>query len=561
MSEVPVTDELPVTDALPALTAALENGRSAVLVAPPGAGKTTRVPLALLNSSWLAGRRIVMLEPRRLAARGAATYMARLLGERIGDSVGYRIRHEAKVSRATRIEVVTEGVLTRMLVGDATLEGIGAVLFDEFHERSVHADAGLAMTLQARALVRADLRILVMSATLDAAPVAALLDNAPVISSEGRSYPVETHYLDAPIIGPYEATAARTVRRALESDAGDVLVFLPGAGEINRVFDQLGELHETLRVHRLHGSLTQQEQDAALAAAPAGMRKVVLASAIAETSLTIEGVRIVIDSGWMRVPRFSARIGMTRLATARITRASADQRRGRAGRTAPGVCYRLWTRGENASLLPHGVPEILEADLAPLVLDLAAWGVSDPNELQWLDPPPAGAHAQAVELLRALRALDDAGAITPHGRALAGLPVHPRLGHMLRRAAESGALDVACTIAALIEERDILRVPGEAADPDLLLRLDAVRGRSVIGASIDRGSSARVQRTAGDLHERMMRMSGAADVSRTPDTAPHHALSAGELLALAYPDRVGLARGARGGFILRYGRGARVPPH
>ncbi|MHB1170871.1 MAG: ATP-dependent helicase HrpB, partial [Longimicrobiales bacterium] len=501
-----------------------------------------------------AGARIVMLEPRRLAARGAASYMAHLLGEAVGRTVGYRIRHETKISRETRIEVVTEGVLTRMLIDDPTLEGIGAVVFDEFHERSIHADTGLALTLQTRALLRPELRVLVMSATLDAAPVAALLDDAPVVRSEGRTFPVETHYLDEPLREWIEPAVARAVRRALANEEGDVLVFLPGAGEIRRVQEQLRDLPGNVHVHRLHGSLTQAEQDAALARAPAGARKVVLSSAIAETSLTIEGIRVVIDSGLMRVPRFSPRIGMTQLVTVRVSRASADQRRGRAGRTAPGVCYRMWTQAEDAALLQQGTPEILEADLAPLALELAAWGTTDPSELGWLDAPPAGAYAQARSLLRGLDAIDDDGRITAHGTALSRLPLHPRLAHMLLHAQRHGRVDDACMIAALLEERDILRAPGEAADPDLLLRLDALHGRGVVGAEVDHTALARVRRTEGELRRRARGDEHAVDEREA-------GLSPGLLLALAYPDRVGRARGGRGAFVLRNGRGARVPPH
>lgn len=545
---------LPVVAVLPQLLDALEGRGAAVLVAPPGAGKTTRVPLALLDAPWLEGQRIIMLEPRRLAARNAATYMARLLGEPVGRTVGYRIRHDTKASRDTRIEVVTEGVLARLLIDDPALSGTGIVVFDEFHERSIHADTGLALTLQARSLLRPELRVLVMSATLDAAPVAALLDGAPVIRSEGRAYPVETYHVDAPVRHhDVEAAVARTVRRALTEQDGDVLVFLPGAAEIRRVHELLYDLPPDVHVHRLHGSLRQDEQDAALAPAPPGARKVVLSSAIAETSLTIDGVRVVVDSGLMRVPRFSPRIGMTQLVTVRVSRASADQRRGRAGRTAPGACYRLWTRAEDATLQPQGTPEILEADLAPLALELAAWGTTDPAELQWLDPPPAGAFSQARELLRELDALDEAGRITAHGRALSRLPLHPRLAHMLLHAQRSGDVELACSIAALIEERDVFRASGEMADPDLLLRLDALQGRAVIGHEVDRAGVARARRTAQELRHRLgntERSNQASDPS-----------GPGVLLALAYPDRVGRARGGRGSFVLRNGRGARVPAH
>jgi len=551
-----VAATLPVLAVLPALVTALQDHGAAVLVAPPGAGKTTRVPLALLDAGLASAERIIMLEPRRLAARAAATFMARQLGEPAGRTVGYRIRHETKVSRETRIEVVTEGVLSRLLIDDPTLAGTGIVVFDEFHERNIHADTGLALTLQTRALLRPDLRVLVMSATLDAAPVARLLGGAPVVRSEGRTFPVETYYLDEPVRGHTEAAVTRTIRRALRQQEGDVLVFLPGAAEIRRVHEHLADIPPNVHVHRLHGSLRQDEQDAALAPAPAGARKIVLSSAIAETSLTIDGVRIVVDSGLMRVPRFSARVGMTQLVTVRVSRASADQRRGRAGRTAPGVCYRMWTRAEDAALLAHGTPEILEADLAPLALELAAWGTTDPSELSWLDAPPAGAYAQARELLRELNALDADGRITTHGAALTALPLHPRLAHMLLRAQQQGSVDIACEIAALLEERDVLRGAGEAADPDLLVRLEALHGQGVIGAEVDRAGVARVQRTARELRRRIDDRSPARV---TTATSPR--VSAGALLALAYPDRIGRARGARGAFVLRNGRGARVPAH
>ncbi|MBD0320760.1 MAG: ATP-dependent helicase HrpB, partial [Gemmatimonadetes bacterium] len=419
-------DALPIESVIAPLRAALRDAGAAVLQAPPGAGKTTRVPLAVLDEPWLGGK-IVMLEPRRLAARAAARRMAHTLGERVGATVGYRVKMDTVVGRDTRIEVVTEGVLTRMLQSDPSLDGVGLVIFDEFHERSLHADLGLALTLQSRALLRDDLRILVMSATLDGGPVAALLGGAPVVTSEGRAHPVETRYLPRPVEGHSEPAVARSVRAALAAHDGDLLVFLPGVGEIRRVEALLSDedLGPGVWVAPLHGTLAQDAQDAAVEPSRPGERKVVLATSIAETSLTIEGVRVVVDGGWMRVPRFAPRTGMTRLETVRVTRASADQRRGRAGRVGPGVCYRLWTEGEQAALVPHGVPEILEADLAPLALELAAWGVRDPAELAWLDPPPAAAYAQARELLAQLGALDSDGVITAHGRRMGAIGLHP----------------------------------------------------------------------------------------------------------------------------------------
>lgn len=551
MNRLPATG-LPIEPVLPALRDALRAGTSAVLQAPPGAGKTTRVPLALLGEPWLAGRKIVMLEPRRLAARAAAHRMAQLLGERVGDTVGYRVRMDTRVGPATRIEVVTEGVLTRMLQHDPALEDAGAVLFDEFHERSLHADLGLALTLQSRALLRDDLRVLVMSATLDGARVAALLGDAPVVTSEGRAHPVETRFLPRRAEGRVEPRVVRAVHQALEEEDGDVLVFLPGAGEIRRVEEMLSAdgLPPGVRVMPLFGNLPQEAQDEAIRPSPPGRRKVVLATSIAETSLTIEGVRVVVDSGLIRVPRFSPRTGMTRLETVTVSRASADQRRGRAGRLGPGVCHRLWTEAEDAALQPHRPPEILEADLAPLALELATWGVSDPAELRWLDPPPAAALAQARELLRELGALDEAGAVTAHGREMASLPLHPRLAHMLLRARAMGLGATACDLAALLAERDVLRGDGRAPDADVRLRLAALRReRGAHGHAVDAGALHRVREEARDLRRQLSVRPGDAD-----DEA------AGVLLALAYPDRIAQRRpGAGGRYLLRNGRGAAFP--
>ncbi len=511
---------LPIDDVLEQIVTTLAQHTGLVLQAPPGAGKTTRVPLALRGAPWLSNRRIVMLEPRRLAARAAATYMARLVGEEVGRTVGYRIRFDTKVSAATRIEVVTEGVLTRMLHADAALEEYGVVVFDEFHERSLHADLGLALTLQSRALLRPELRIVIMSATLDSARVAALIA-APTITSMGRSFPVETTYLPRARDTRIEAAMARAVRHALAETEGDLLAFLPGTAEIQRTHDALrDDLPTRTYIAPLFGNLTQEEQDRAIAPSVQGQRKVVLATAIAETSLTIEGVRAVVDSGLMRVPRFDARTGMTRLVTLTVSRASADQRRGRAGRVAPGKCYRLWSEHEDAALVPHNKPEILEADLAPLALDLAAWDVADPAQLSWLDAPPKAAFAQARELLVELGALDARGAITQHGRRMAQLPVHPRLAHMLLRAKELGQATLACGIAALLSDR---------------LRTDR----------IDRAALASVRREAAHYQRLLHVPESALDLD-----------AAGLLLAFAYPDRVGKARGARGKFLLRNGRGA-----
>ena len=562
--------DLPIEPALPALAAALRETGRAVLQAPPGAGKTTRVPLALVDESWLAGRKILLLEPRRLAARAAARRMSQMLGERPGQTVGYRIRRDSAVGPDTRIEVVTEGILTRMLQSDPALEAAGLVVFDEFHERSLHADLGLALALQSRSLLRPDLRLLVMSATLEGAPVAALLGGAPVITSEGRSFPVETRYLPRRSDVRLEPAVASAVRRALAQDGGDILVFLPGAGEIRRTAELLqevqgsefpvqrgphlepGTLHsELVSILPLHGSLSGEEQDRAILPSGPGQRKVVLATSIAETSLTIEGVQVVIDAGLSRVPKFSPRTGMTRLTTVRVSRSSADQRRGRAGRTAPGVCYRLWAAEEDHHLLPRSTPEILEADLAPLALELAATGVASPGELAWLDPPPAAALAEGRALLRQLGALDPADRITAHGRELAELGTHPRLGHLLLNGRATGVAHLAGQLAALLEERDILRSPDGPPDPDLQLRLDLLASDQTPpayhGMTVDRGTLHRV-RQESRAWERQLRAGPAAGAEP---------LSAAELLALAYPDRVAQRReGQAGRFLLRNGMGA-----
>lgn len=562
MSRRPIAPPLPVDEALPELQRALAEAGSAVLVAPPGAGKTTRVPLALLDAGWLDGRRIVMLEPRRMAARAAAAQMARLLGERVGDTVGYRVRLDTRVGPRTRIEVVTEGVLTRMLQSDPGLEGVGAVVLDEFHERSLTADLGLALTLHARRLLRPDLRVLVMSATLDPVPVQRLLGGAPAVRSEGRVFPIETRYHAPP--GRRESTpwaiaaqVTEAVRSAVRDESGDLLVFLPGAGEIRRVAESLGstDLGEGVEVIPLHGRLARELQDRALAPSPMGRRKVVLATSIAETSLTIEGVRVVIDSGWMRVPRFDPGSGLTRLDTVRVSRDAADQRRGRAGRTAPGACVRLWSEDEHRGLVEARLPEVRDADLAPLLLDLGVFGASV-DELEWLDAPPKTALVQAAELLRSLDLVDARGGVTDDGRAAARLGVHPRIGHMLVRARGAGRGGVACDLAALLGERDLLRADGRAPAVDARLRLEALRrasGPGLRGHRVDRGSRGRVLREAEHLRRRL----GVEGDDGLPIEEAVAAVA--PLLAWAYPDRVGLRRdGARGRFLLRNGRGVRM---
>ena len=578
----PVLDrlpDLPVRAVLPELIAALDETGTAVLVAPPGAGKTTLAPLALLDASWIDGRKVLVLEPRRLATRAAAHRMAELLGESgAGGTVGYRVRLDTQVSARTRVEVVTEGVLTRMLQSDPALSEVGAVVFDEFHERSLHADLGLALVLQSRSLLRDDLRILVMSATLDAGPVARLLGSedgpAPVVESRGRMYPVETRFRDRPVEGWIEPPVVDTVLRALDEEPGDVLVFLPGAGEIRRTAEGLEEARVPAGVtlHPLFGALSREEQDRAIRPSPPGRRKVVLATSIAETSLTIEGVRVVVDGGLMRVPRFDPGTGMTRLETVRVTRDAADQRRGRAGRVEPGVCHRLWTEGEDRGLVPTRRPEILEADLASLALELAVWG-ADPAELRWLDPPPEAAFAQARELLRELDALDDQGTVTDHGRELATVGAHPRLAHLLIRGRALGYGGLAADLAALLNNRDVLHASGRAPDADMTLRVEALRaarrrgGRGAAGLrghDVHRGGLRQVQREADHWRRTSSGPYGSgADGGTTHGSgagagdASDDVAATGLLLALAYPDRVGQRRpGERGRFLLRNGRGA-----
>ncbi|MFA7429178.1 MAG: ATP-dependent helicase HrpB [Rhodospirillaceae bacterium] len=531
--------DLPITDVLPALRDALAHGTAAVVQAPPGAGKTTAVPLALLDAPWLAGRKIILLEPRRLAARMAARRMASLLGEEVGQTVGYRIRQERKVSSATRIEVVTEGILTRQLQSDPELTGVACVIFDEFHERSLHADLGLALCLEVRAALRDDLRLLVMSATLDAGPVAVLMGDAPVITSHGRAFPVETRFIEPRQNARLEDTMASAIRTALAAEKGSILAFLPGEGEIRRVQARLDGLPPDVDVAPLFGALSPQAQDQAVRPAPEGRRKVVLATSIAETSLTIDGIRVVIDGGLSRRAAFDVRSGMTRLITERVTRAGADQRRGRAGRLMPGVCYRLWREAEDRALLAAPPPEIRAADLAPLLLDLAAWGAG-PEGLPWLDAPPPGAVAQGTELLHRLGAVDASGHITPHGKAMAELPMHPRLAHMILTAREHGLGGMACSVAALLTERDPVR---SARDADLRLRLEVLHGGRTDGLMVDRGILARARQNAGDWRRRL----GLAPAEGTS--------GAGLCLALAYPDRIGRRR-AQGGYTLSGGRGA-----
>jgi ATP-dependent helicase HrpB len=548
---LPPLPYLPIDDVLPELRVALASRSSAVLQAPPGAGKTTRVPLALLDEGWLASQRIIMLEPRRLATRAAARRMAESLREPVGATVGFRVRRETRIDAHTRVEVVTEGVLTRMLHEDAALEGVGLVIFDEFHERSLNADLGLALSLETQSLLRPELRLLVMSATLDGVAIARLLDDAPVIASEGRTFPIETRYVPRRAGQSVEGAVASTVRRALTEDSGSVLVFLPGASEIQRAHALLksSTLPSDARVIPLFGAMSAAAQDEAIVPAPTGMRKVVLATSIAQTSLTIDGVHVVVDSGLARVPAFSPRTGMSRLETVRVSRAAAEQRSGRAGRTAPGVCYRLWAAEEHAGLLERDRPEILQADLAPLALDLAVAGVVDAASLRWLDAPPAAALAHARELLMQLGALDAAHRITPHGRALASFGVHPRLAHMMLRGHELGFGATACLVAALLDERDPMRGNVIAPDPDVRHRVAIAEGHEHV-SNVDRETVRRVRELAR----------GWRAMLRVPREARADEHECGRALALAFPDRVARRRaGADERYVLRNGLGAVLP--
>jgi ATP-dependent helicase HrpB len=532
---------LPIDAALPELTAALRGNNTAVLVAPPGAGKTTRVPLVLDREDWAVGRHILVLEPRRLAARAAAGYMARQLGERVGGTVGLRVRFGSNVSRQTTIEVITEGIFTRMIVDDPALEGVAAVLFDEFHERSLDADLGLALARDAQQGLREDLKLLVMSATIDGARIATLLGNAPVVESQGRAYPVETRYVGRDQ-RPIEPQMVEAIVRAMRAEPGSLLAFLPGTAEVRRTQALLeGRTDASTDIVPLYGALAGEDQDRAIAPSPRGRRKIVLATAIAETSITIDGVRIVVDSGLARVPRYEPDVGVTRLDTVRVSRAAADQRRGRAGRTEPGVCYRLWDEPQTAALEPYARPEILAADLSSFALDLAAWGAA-PDQLAFLDPPPRAALTKAKALLRDLAGIDKDGRITQEGRRLRRLPLPPRLARMVIDSAAEGAARTAAEIAAIIGERGL-----GGDDVDARERL-AVLHRQRTGRARDaRAMAARW-----------------AEIASQPNTSPLEGggeLSVGALLALAYPERIAKNRGGgSGAFLLANGRGAQIDP-
>ncbi len=534
---------LPIDAVLPDIVAALRGAANLVLVAPPGAGKTTRVPLVLLDEPWAEGRKLIVLEPRRLAARAAAQRMADLVGEPLGETIGLRVRLGSRIGPRTRLEVVTEGVFARMILDDPELSGIAAVLFDEYHERSLDADLGLALALDAQGALRPDLKLIAMSATLDGARVAGLMGDCPVVRSDGRAFPVETRHLGRDPAMRIEDQVSQVVLRALAEDEGSILVFLPGQGEIRRVTERLTERIRDPRtiVAPLYGTLDRAEQDRAVSPPAPGLRKVVLATSIAETSLTIEGVRVVVDSGLARVPRYEPDIGLTRLETVRVSRAAADQRRGRAGRTAPGICYRLWEEAATGALRPFAEPEILAADLAPLLLDCAAWGVTDPATLPFLDRPPAPALKEARALLDSLGALDAGGRITERGRRLRDLPLPPRLARMVVDAAAQGDARQAAEIAALIVERGL---GGEGADIEH--RLERFR----------RDQSRRAQ----DMRGLARGWAKEAEAGARPREGAGSPSGIGALVGLAFPDRVAKARGRPGEFVMANGRGCALDP-
>jgi ATP-dependent helicase HrpB len=552
---------LPIDDALPALRSALDAHPNAVLVAPPGAGKTTRVPLALLNEQWATDKRLILLEPRRLAARAAAARMVATLGEHVGETIGLRVRLQSLVSKRTRIEVVTEGVFTRMILDDPSLEGVAGVLFDEFHERSLDADLGLAFALDAQGALREDLRLLVMSATLDGARVRSRLGKARLIETQGRAYPVVTHYVGRNPASRIEDEVARVTLEALARESGSILVFLPGMGEIRRVAEILEARvgRGDVDIAPLYGALDSRAQDLAIAAPKPGRRKIVLATSIAETSLTIEGVRVVVDSGTMRVPVYEPDVGLTRLETVRVSKANADQRRGRAGRIEPGVCYRLWQEAATGGLKPYATPEILSADLSAFTLDCALWGVADPATLRFLDSPPRAALAEARALLSAIGALDSEGRITDEGRAISRLALPPRLARMVVDAARAGDARAAAEVALVLTERGL---GGDAVN--LATRLETFRRdrsqRADDARRLAQGLAARALAPIPSPRGRGKRGPSPSG-RRWPEGPDEGAAPTGRLLASAYPDRIAVARGKRGEFLMANGRAAALELH
>jgi ATP-dependent helicase HrpB len=547
---------LPVEKILPQLKASLAKANSVILKAPPGAGKTTVVPLALLNEPWLAGKKIIVLEPRRLAARSAAYRMADNLGEPVGKTVGYRTRTDSRISRDTRIEVVTEGIFTRQILGDSELKNVALVIFDEFHERSIHTDLGLALALDVQTILRDDLKILIMSATLDPEKISVLFDRPELVSCEGRMFEVSTEYITKSSRERLEDLVTRSLKKALECGRGGVLCFLPGVGEIRRAEEKIRlELRpaDDVMICPLYGDLDKDEQDAAIQPAPDGKRKIVLATSIAESSITIDGVSVIIDSGLSRKAILDSRTGMSHLETVRVSRASADQRRGRAGRTGPGVCYRLWGENENSLMPEYDIPEILESDLANLALILAEWGVADTSALKWLDAPPYAKFAQSVELLTELGAVDANGKITAHGRKMLAAGTHPRLANMIIRSSEIGLGSLACDIAAILEERDLIKFTSRNRDSDLRLRLDLLRHRQSATADcatlnkIDDSVRWRVKNFSEEFRKRL------GIEFRECDSG-----TAGVVLGFAYPDRISKRReGVESIYLLSCGRAAK----
>lgn len=523
----------PINEIIPDLKVKLEKEPVIILQAPPGAGKSTILPLEIMNEKWLEGKKIIMLEPRRLATRSVATRMASLLNESVGETIGYRIRFENKVSKNTKIEVVTEGILTRMLQNDNALDNVGLIIFDEFHERSLNADLALALCYQVQQVLRNDLRILIMSATLDGAKLSSLLNNAPILTSEGRQYPVSIQYLNTDEKIYLHLRMANAIKKALRENKGDILAFLPGAGEILRTQEILEKENSEISVQPLYGDLSQQKQQEAILPHPQGKRKVVLATSIAETSLTIEGITVVIDSGYARSPRFDIQTGLTRLETIKVTKDAADQRAGRAGRLGPGTCYRLWSEGSHIHLIPNRKPEILEADLAPLMLELGQWGIQNINELLWLTPPPSAAVSQAKELLNQLGALQN-NKITARGKEMLQMPTHPRLAHMLIEAEhffknkpKENFISLATDIAAILEERDPLNKESGA---DLSLRIEIVRKyRAGERVNADRKVLDRIERLAQSWRKLLQ--------IEVDNVAPN-IFNIGKLLATAYPERI-----------------------
>jgi ATP-dependent helicase HrpB len=541
--------DFPINDILPEVLSALEHNRTVILQAPPGAGKSTVLPLHLLKAGWLGTQKILMLEPRRLAARGVAQRLAAQLDENVGETVGFRVRFENHVSAQTQLEVLTEGILTRRLQTDSSLEGVGLVIFDEFHERSLHADLALALCREVQDVLRNDLRILIMSATLDAASLSELLGNAPVLTSEGRQYPVALHYRAPDTDARLHDAMAEAVRKAVREFEGDLLAFLPGTGEIHRTQEILERTLPEFRIHPLYGDLPLREQQEALLPNAHGQRKIVLATSIAETSLTIEGIGIVVDSGYARVPKFDVRSGLTRLETVRVTIDAADQRAGRAGRLGPGVAVRLWSETTQRGLTKQRVPELLEADLAPLMLELAQWGVNNVNDLSWLTPPPAAAVKQAVELLVQLDALDEQKKITPRGKEMLRMPAHPRIAHLLLESVPKKQEALAADVAALLEERDPFQ-RGAESQADLVLRVEALRrwrNRDYVQA--ERARLERIEKLAVNWRKLL---------GVKPDnTLPAHT-TVGLLLAAAYPERIARRMEQNGRYRLANGRTARV---